>query len=142
LMSRAGQLDVDPETDSSGARFVTCPSVQQCWLVRQSKTRSRRRAEPAVPIAEVARFTGESPRALMDLVRAGILEQVPGRRAVQLTAGPLRSLMASRDPGGTSAGTDSEDPGSELRPAADGTIVAFTPPTNRNETKARSEREL
>ena len=60
-MSRTGQLDVDPETDSSGARFVTRASVQQCWLDRQSKARSRRRAEPAVPLAEVARFTGESP---------------------------------------------------------------------------------
>ena len=110
LMSRAGQLDVDPETDSSGARFVTRTSVQQSWLDRQSKARSRRRAEPAVALAEVARFTGENPRALMDLVRAGILEQVPGRRAVQLTAGPLRSWMASREPGGTSAGTDSDEP--------------------------------
>lgn len=109
-MSRAGQLDVDPETDSSGARFVTRTSVQQSWLDRQSKARSRRRAEPAVALAEVARFTGENPRALMDLVRAGILEQVPGRRAVQLTAGPLRSWMASREPGGTSAGTDSDEP--------------------------------
>ncbi|MHB8593731.1 MAG: hypothetical protein ACYDB3_05270, partial [Acidimicrobiales bacterium] len=95
LMSRTGQLDVDPETDSSGARFITRPSVQQSWLDRQSKTRSRRRAGPAVPLAEVARFTGHSQTALMDLVRAGVLEEVPGHRTRQLTASSLRAWMST-----------------------------------------------
>ena len=67
LMSRSGELEVDPETDSSGARFVTRSSVQQCWLDRQSKSRSRRRPEPAVPVAEVVRFTGHNTTDLMDL---------------------------------------------------------------------------
>jgi integrase len=140
VLAGNGGLELDPETDSSGARFVTRASVEQCWIARNAA--QRRKAEPAVgvPIAEVARFTGHSTAELMDLVHAGILEQVAGRRAVQLTAGPLRSWMASRDPGGTSAGTDSEDSGSELRPAADGTIVAFAPPTSRHETTGRSER--
>ena len=92
LMSRTGQLDVDPETDSSGARFVTRASVQQCWLDRQSRTRSRGSPEPAVSLAEVARFTGETPRAIMELVRSDVLEQVPGRRAAELTATSLRVL--------------------------------------------------
>ncbi len=35
LLSRTGQLEVDPETDSSGARFVTRTSVQQYWLDRR-----------------------------------------------------------------------------------------------------------
>ena len=140
VLAGNGGLELDPETDSSGARFVTRASVERCWIARNAA--QRRKAEPAVgvPIAEVARFTGHSIAELMDLVHAGILEQVPGRRAVQLTAGPLRSWMASRDPDGTSAGTDSEDSGSELRPAADGTIVAFAPQTSRHETAGRSER--
>jgi len=99
LLSRSGQLDVDPETDSSGARFVTRSSVEQCWLDRQSKSRSRRLPDPAVSIAEVARFTGESQRSLMDLVRAGSLEQLPGRTSCQLTGASLRAWMAQRHPG-------------------------------------------
>jgi hypothetical protein len=41
----------------------------------------------------------------MDLVRAGILEQVPGRRASQLTATSLRAWMAAREPGDVAAGS-------------------------------------
>ena len=33
----------------------------------------------------------------MDLVRAGVLEQVPGRRACQLTATSLRAWMENQD---------------------------------------------
>ena len=50
-----------------------------------------------MPVAEVARFTGHTSAELMDLVRAGVLEQVPGRRACQLTVRSLRAWMASRD---------------------------------------------
>jgi hypothetical protein len=50
-----------------------------------------------VALDEAGRFTGETPRALMDLVRAGVLEQVPGRRVAQLTATSLRAWMAGRD---------------------------------------------
>jgi integrase len=95
LMSRNGQLEVDPETDSSGARFVTRASVRQCWLDRQARGRPRGEVEPAVPLAEVARFTGESPRAVMDLVRTGSLQQVPGRRACEITAVSLKRWLAT-----------------------------------------------
>ena len=40
----------------------------------------------------------------MDLVRAVVLDQVPGRRAVQLTATSLRAWMAARDPDDVAAG--------------------------------------
>jgi integrase len=96
LLSRTGQLDVDPETDSSGARFVTRPSVQQCWLDRQSSTRSRRRAELAVPLVEVARFTGESPKKIVDLVRTGVLEQGRSSEAPTVTIASLRAWLAAR----------------------------------------------
>jgi hypothetical protein len=33
----------------------------------------------------------------MDLVRAGVLEQVPGRRACQLTTASLRTWMENQD---------------------------------------------
>ena len=33
----------------------------------------------------------------MDLVRAGVLEQVPGRRACQLTPASLRTWMEGQD---------------------------------------------
>jgi hypothetical protein len=35
LASRRGDLAVDPETDTSGARFVTRESVRRYWLSRQ-----------------------------------------------------------------------------------------------------------
>jgi len=41
LLSRAGQLDVDPETDSSGARFVTRTSVERMRIDRPIRTRRR-----------------------------------------------------------------------------------------------------
>jgi hypothetical protein len=72
--------------------------VKECWIARNA-TRKRRAFEELVgiPIAEVARFTGHSTRELMDLVRAGALEQIPGRRACQLTSDSLRAWMGSRD---------------------------------------------
>ncbi|MDA8282795.1 MAG: hypothetical protein M0Z42_05735, partial [Actinomycetota bacterium] len=92
LLSRTGHLEVDPDTDASGARFVTRTSVQACWLVRQRRGWSAIQQE-AVALNEAARFTGHSTAELMDLVRAGELEQVPGRRSVELTATGLRSWM-------------------------------------------------
>ena len=98
LLVKRGDLHLDPETDSSGATFVTRTSVKQCWIARN--TRATRRAAEAgagVAIAEVARFSGRSTRELMDLVRAGVLEQVPGRRACQLTPASLWSWLADPD---------------------------------------------
>ncbi|MHB1885739.1 MAG: hypothetical protein ACYCVV_12135 [Acidimicrobiales bacterium] len=99
LLAQRGDLVVDPETDSSGLRFVTRTSVRAYWIAHNEA--KRRLAEPvaAVPLAEVARFTGETPRALMDLVRAGVLEQVSGRRAAHLTVPSLRAWIAEREPG-------------------------------------------
>jgi hypothetical protein len=97
LLARRGDLDVDPETDSSGAIFVTRESVERCWIARATPKQRRAQTQPGVPIAEVSRFTGHSARELMDLVRAGVLEQVPGRRACQLTPASLRAWMANRN---------------------------------------------
>jgi len=72
----------------------------------------------------VARFTGHSTAELMDLVHAGILEQIPGRRACQLTATSLRAWMTNRDPDPTIIGAPNE-PSGRLpdRPEADGRVV-------------------
>jgi hypothetical protein len=94
LMAKKGELVVDPETDTSGARFVTRSSVQSVWVSRKAK-KTRRDPVTAVPVAEVARFTGRSTLELTDLVRAGVLEQVPGRQRVALTADSLRVWVAS-----------------------------------------------
>jgi integrase len=95
LMSRTGQLDVDPESDSSGARFVVRTSVQRCWLERPSHNRSKRGLEPGVPIAEVVRYTGETLQAIRDLVAGGVLDTVCGQRAVEVTTASLRAWMAT-----------------------------------------------
>ncbi len=96
LLAQRGELDVDPETDSSGLRFVTRASVKRCWIAHYETKRRSAQPVPAVPLAEVARFTGETPRALMDRVRAGVLEQVPGRRTCQLAATSLQGWLAER----------------------------------------------
>ena len=111
LLVKRGDLDLDPETDSSSAKFVTRASVKGCWIAHSSAVHRRAAQAPTgVPIAEVARFTGYNARELMDLVRSGILEQVPGRRACQLTPASLRSWMASRD-------VDVDQPSGSMRPA-------------------------
>ena len=52
--------------------------------------------QEAVPLADVIRFTGRSRTELLDLVRAGILEEVPGRRGPrELTAESLRTWMTT-----------------------------------------------
>jgi hypothetical protein len=110
LLAQRGDLEVDPETDSSGLRFVTRTSVKAYWMAHHEAKRRTAQPVAAVALAEVARFTGETPRALMDLVRVGVLEQVPGRRAVRLTAASLRVWMARRDRDGTNSPTGTDPP--------------------------------
>jgi hypothetical protein len=141
ILAERGDLDVDPETDSSGLRFVTRASVKQYWIAHHEA--KRRPAQPvvAVPVAEVARFTGETSRALMDLVRAGVLEQIPGRRSAQLTATSLRTWMAGRDP------DDAVRPASldlasvtPLRPAPESNIVIPPKPVTLTRGASRNGR--
>ncbi|MHB1928239.1 MAG: site-specific integrase [Acidimicrobiales bacterium] len=130
LLAQRGELDIDPETDSSGLRFVTSVSVKRYWIAHHEAKRRAAQPVAAVPVAEVARFTGETPRALMDLVRAGILEQVPGRRAAQLTAASLRAWMADRDPDDTDSPTSTGPaPVTPLRAAPDASNATPEPVT-------------
>jgi integrase len=126
LLVKRGDLDVDPETDSSGARFIPRASVERYWVARGGAAQKTNQAVAAVPLAEVARFTGYSTADLMDLVHAGVLEQLSGRRRVELTATSLRAWMASR--GDPFEDTKGGSP-STSRPAADGTVVALGGPT-------------
>lgn len=101
LLVLNGDLQLDPETDTGGARFVTRTSVQGCWLVRNEA--KRRKAQPVaiVPFSEVVRFTGLGRRAVVDLIRAGALEEVPGRRSTcDITIASLEAWSATtaRDP--------------------------------------------
>ena len=93
LMAKRGELDIDPETDSSKARFVTRASVEKCRTVRYGDSPKRRLDQATVPLADVIRFTGRSRFELLDLVRAGVLEEVPGRGTCQLTASSLGAWM-------------------------------------------------
>lgn len=60
LMAKRGELDIDPETDSSKARFVTRASVEGCRVARGGDSPRRRLEEATVPLAAVIRFTGRS----------------------------------------------------------------------------------
>ena len=92
-MAKRGELDIDPETDSSKARFVTRASVEKCRVARSADPPRRRVDQATVPLADVIRFTGRSQIELLDLVRAGVLDEVPGRGTCQLTASSLRAWM-------------------------------------------------
>ena len=61
-------------------------------------SRRCRHAQPtaAVPLVEVVRFTGESRDALLDLIQRGALEQVPDKRATEVTVASLRLWIADR----------------------------------------------
>jgi hypothetical protein len=88
-MAKRGELDIDPETDSSKARFLTRASVEKCRIVCSGDSSRRRLDQAMVPLADVIRFAGRSRIELLDLVRAGVLEEVPGRGTCQLTASSL-----------------------------------------------------
>ena len=95
LMAKRGELNVDPETDSSDARFVTRESVEKCRTARIGKSPEPTLERATVPLADAVRFTGRSRTDLLDLVRGGVLEEVPGRGTCKLTAASLRTWMTS-----------------------------------------------
>ena len=98
LLALNGELQLDPETDTSGARFVTRASVQVCWLARNEAKRRKARPVATVPFAEVVRFTGLGRRAVVDLVRAGVLEELPGRRSMcEITTTSLEAFLVDHD---------------------------------------------
>jgi hypothetical protein len=90
LMAKRGDLDIDPETDSSNAVFVTRASVEEC---RDSPRGEHEQA--TVRLADVVRFSGRSRIELLDLVRAGLLEEIPGRGACEVTTSSLRAWMTA-----------------------------------------------
>jgi len=52
----------------------------------------------AVPFAEVMRHTGLGRREVVDLVRVGVLEEVPGRRTTcEITTASLDKWLSDRD---------------------------------------------
>ena len=63
---------------------------------------------------EVARFTGRSQSDVMDLVRAGVLEQRPGRRACQITAASVQVWMERPSPVTTEGRSVAEVRGSSM----------------------------
>jgi hypothetical protein len=95
LMVKRGELEVDPETNSSNAVFVTRESVDAARAAHTLGPSKSRIEKASVPLADVIRFTGRSRTELLDLLRAGVLEQVPGRQVFQLTASSLRNWMAA-----------------------------------------------
>jgi predicted DNA-binding transcriptional regulator AlpA len=96
LLAIGGGLDLESETDTSGARFVTRTSVEACWLARNEAKRRRTLRADTVPFAEVMRFTGLGRRAVVDLVRAGVLVELPNRRTCDITTSSLEAWLVNR----------------------------------------------
>ena len=93
LMAKRGDLEIDPETDTSNAAFVSRASVEEARIERGGGSPRRTLDRATVPLAEVVRFTGRSRVELLDLVRAGVLEEISGRGPSELTASSLRAWM-------------------------------------------------
>ncbi len=91
LASKRGDLTLDAETDSSGARFVTRSSVDQCRSARIARSAHVRIDAATVPLADVIAFPGRSRTELLDLVRAGV-GTGPGARTVQAHSGQPSSV--------------------------------------------------
>ncbi len=100
LLALSGDLELDPETDTSGARFVTRASVERCWIARDKAKQCGAQPVATVPLSEVVRFTGLGRRAVVDLVRAGVLEELPGRRTCEITRASLQAWLAADDRAG------------------------------------------
>lgn len=90
LMAKRGQLEVDPETDGSTARFVTRQSVERYRNEHQGTVAEE---TPGIRLGDIVRFTGRGQVELLDLVRAGILTEVGGRGPCRLTTASLRTWM-------------------------------------------------
>lgn len=91
LMAKRGQLEVDSETDGSAARFVTRQSVER---YRREHQASVVEAPAAVALGDIVRFIERGQVELLDLVRAGVLDEVGGRGPCRLTTASLRTWMA------------------------------------------------
>jgi integrase len=99
LLATRGDLELDPETDTSGARFVTRTSVEACWITRNEARRRTAQPTATVPFAEVVRFTGLGRREVVDLIRAGVLEELPGRRSTcEITSTSLEAWLIANRP--------------------------------------------
>ena len=95
LLIKRRELVLDPETDSSRARFVSRASVEEVRRATLGIASASQVEGVTLPLAAVIRFTGRSRAELMDLVHAGTLEQAPGRQRCELTVASLKSWLAS-----------------------------------------------
>ena len=88
MMAKRGELDVDPETDSSGARFVTAPLLRSVGSrvseIRQLGSSIKKSCRsPTSPDSPAA------PGSSYSTLHAPVLEEVPGRGKCELTAESL-----------------------------------------------------
>lgn len=81
LWIRSGRLDTDPETDSSGAKFVNRDDV----AALASTPTTPKQPGDTMSLPDLRQLTGLPDRHLRDLVRAGHLKTVPYDRRVAVT---------------------------------------------------------
>lgn len=85
-----GKLELDPETDASGARFVTRRSLEAHLAEREPKPQVESASE-SMPITGVEGMTGLSRRQLRDLIQGGHLVAVNAGRDVRVTVASLQA---------------------------------------------------
>jgi excisionase family DNA binding protein len=87
-----GDLDLDDESDSSGAQFVTLLSVERYLNSRVGS------AGMFLTLEHAAELTGMTPTELVDLLRAGHVAQKPGRGRIRLCTSSLGKWAESHRP--------------------------------------------
>jgi len=86
---KSGELEEDPETDPSGARYVTVASVEALRLARAGRTPPAVGTE-ALSLATVAQLTGLSQQQISELTLQRALRRSDVHRRLHVTADSLR----------------------------------------------------
>jgi len=94
-MAKPGDLEVEKETDASHALFVTGHAVEafKATHLRRSEGHAEETRRLCSWPTSFASLVGVGSN-LIDLVRAGRLERLLGRRACELSASSVRTWMA------------------------------------------------
>jgi hypothetical protein len=119
----AGQLDEDPETDPSGARYVTRESVD-ALLAARARRAAPRIGSDVVSLATATRITGLSPGQISELTLQRVLERSDISRRFHVTVESLRrwtvgyrpDLTATIDAALSADGADDEADGDNGQP--------------------------
>jgi hypothetical protein len=86
---QTGDLEEDPESDPSGARYVTVDSVD-ALLAARTRPKPPIVGTEVLSVASVTRLTGMTPRHISELTQTRVLERRDVGRRLHITTDSLR----------------------------------------------------